>query len=55
MKYRIGQRIVIPKLESVCTHPRNAVVIGIYRDFYLVWVEAGYRECISKYNSDAYK
>lgn len=53
-KYKIGQRITIPKLDYVCPNKRNAVVIAEYPDFYLVFTEAGYRECISKYVADEY-
>lgn len=48
LKYRIGQKITIPKLEGVIDHPRKAVVLQEYEHFYLVLTKAGYRECISK-------
>lgn len=53
-KYKIGQRILIPKMGYVCPNKRSAVVIAEYTHYYLVLCDAGYRECISKYCADYY-
>lgn len=45
---------MIPKLDYVCPNKRKAVVIAEFQHYYLVIVEAGYRECISRYTAEDY-
>lgn len=47
-KYEVGDRITLPPKEGVTPYKRNGTVIGIYKHFYLVLTDSGYRECVLK-------